>query len=239
MSETLELQGLRFEVRRSARRRTVGLTVGRKSELVVYAPKDVEQEDLIRWTRSKLLWVHRKLTVKRDLEARVRSPEYVSGESFSYLGRRYRLKVVPSQDEPLSFGLEGFRLKAAARATAPEFFRRWYSETGSAWIQERVHAIAHRVGAKPAEVEIRDLGFRWGSCTNAGKVFINWKLLQLSARLADYVIAHELAHLVEHHHGPAFRALMSRAMPDWKARKEQLRRQAQEIYWCYPGMDSA
>ncbi len=236
MNETLEISGLLFEVRRSARRKTVGLTVDRGSELVVHAPLDVARDDLVRWARTKLLWVHRKLAIKGELEARVRSPEYVTGESFSYLGRRYRLKVVSNQDEPLRFGPEGFSLKAGARPTALEYFRLWYSKTGADWVQARVRAIAPRVGAAPTELEVRDLGFRWGSCTEVGKVFINWKLLQLPTRLADYVIAHELGHLVERHHGPEFWALMSRAMPDWEKRKEDLRRKAAEIYWCHQEM---
>jgi predicted metal-dependent hydrolase len=54
--------------------------------------------------------------------------------------------------------------------------------------------------------------------------------------MADYVITHELAHLVERHHGPEFWALMNRAMPDWEKRKGDLRRNAAEIYWCHPEM---
>src|SRR6185437_10208384 len=123
MNETLEISGLRFEVRRSARRRTVGLTVDRGSALIVHAPVDIARDDLMCWARTKLLWVHRKLAIKRELEARVRSPEYVTGESFDYLGRRFRLKVVSNQEEPLRFGPDGFCLKADTRATALEYFR--------------------------------------------------------------------------------------------------------------------
>lgn len=236
MNETLEISGLLFEVRRSARRRSLGLTVDRGSELVVHAPVDVARDDLICWARSKLLWVHRKLAIKHELEARVRSPEYVTGESFSYLGRRFRLKIVSNQDEPLRFCSEGFRLSAVARATAFEYFRRWYSITGADWVQGRARAIAPRIGAVPTELEVRDLGFRWGSCTAGRKILINWKVLQLPVRLADYVITHELAHLVEHHHRPEFWALLDRAMPDWEERKEELRSKAADIYWCHPEM---
>jgi predicted metal-dependent hydrolase len=236
MNETLEISGLLFEVRRSAKRRTVGLTVDRGSALVVHAPVEIARDDLMCWARTKLLWVHRKLAIKRELEARVRSPEYVTGESFNYLGRRFRLKVVSNQDEPLRFGPDGFRLKSDARATALEYFRRWYSLTGADWVQGRVDAIAPKVGAPPLELEVRDLGFRWGSCTQAGKVLSNWKLFQLPVRLADYVITHELAHLVERHHGTQFCELMNRSMPDWENRKQELRWKAAEVYWCHPEM---
>jgi predicted metal-dependent hydrolase len=236
MSETLEISGLHFEIRRSAKRKTVGLTVDRGSQLVVHAPTDADRNELQSWAGTKLLWVHRKLAIKRELDTKVQSPEYLTGESFNYLGRRYRLRIVAHQDEPLHFGPDGFRLRADARVQALDYFRRWYASVGAPWVQGRVHTLTHKVGAEPLHVEIRDLGFRWGSCTHAGKIFINWKLLQLPARLADYVITHELAHLVVHHHGPEFWALLDRTMPDWKNRQEELRKKATEIYWCHSEM---
>jgi predicted metal-dependent hydrolase len=236
MSETLEISGLHFEIRRSAKRKTVGLTVDRASQLVVHAPADADRNELQSWAGTKLLWVHRKLAIKRELETKVRSPEYLTGESFNYLGRRYRLKIVARQDEPLHFGPDGFRLRANARAKALEHFHRWYAAVGTTWVQERVHTLTRKIGAEPLLVEIRELGFRWGSCTQAGKIFINWKLLQLPVRLADYVIMHELGHLVVHNHGPEFWALLDRSMPDWKKRQEELQKKATEIYWCHSEM---
>jgi predicted metal-dependent hydrolase len=237
MSETLEINGLEFELRRSTRRRTVGLTVDRGGELIMHAPVDVASDDLADWARTKLLWVHRKLAIKCELEAKVRSPEYVTGESFSYLGRRYRLRLVAKQDRPLRFSDQGFRLRADARRSALEHFRSWYLHTGATWVGERVDTLAKKVGATPANLEVRDLGYRWGSCSKNRAVFVNWKLLQLPVRLADYVVAHELAHLVERHHGLEFWALLSRAMPDWEKRQEELKRKAAEIYWCHPEMN--
>jgi predicted metal-dependent hydrolase len=236
MSELLEVGGLSFEVRRSARRKTVALTVDRTAELLVHAPADVSQDVLAHWVEGKLLWVHRKLAVKRALESRVRSPEFVTGESFTYLGRRYRLRIVASQDDSLHFGADGFSLRSDSREHATRLFRRWYSERGQEWVQRRVAALAPRIAAMPAAVSVRDLGFRWGSCTAKGVLNLNWKLLQLPVRLADYVILHELAHLVEPHHGPAFWSLLDRALPDWKVRQDALRQKATELYWCHSAM---
>lgn len=236
MSKLLEVGGLSFEVRRSARRKTVAVTVDRAAELIVHAPVDVSHESLASWVQGKLLWVHRKLAAKRQIEAKVRSPEYVTGESFGYLGRRYRLRVVQAQEEPLRFGANGFTLRVDAGNQAANLFRRWYSERGQLWVERRVATLAPRVAATPAAVAVRDLGFRWGSCTARGVLNLNWKLLQLPVRLADYVIVHELTHLMEPHHGPAFWSQLDRAMPDWRERQDELRRKAAEIYWCHAGM---
>jgi predicted metal-dependent hydrolase len=232
MSETLEVGGLRFEVRRGSRRKTLGLTVDRGAELVIRAPTVASEDELARWARSKLLWVHRKLTLKAELEPKVREPEYVTGEIFRYLGRSYRLRVTGAPGVPLRFDGRCFLLQAVARTSASDHFRRWYISTGRPWIERRARLLGQRVGAVPARVKVGDLGFRWGSCGRNGVVFFNWRLLQLPVRVADYVIAHELSHLLAPHHRPDFWHVLDRSMPDWKEREEELRRKAQEVYWC-------
>ena len=227
MIETLRIGELDFAVRRSGRRRTLGLTIDRAGELIVHAPTAISSEEVSRWVNKKLLWVYRKLAVKQEAIAKMRSPEYVSGEAFCYLGRYYRLKVVDRQDQPLKFNGTQFTLRRDARP-ADEHFRRWYVATGSDWLKRRVEVVSARTATKPVRVEIRDLGFRWGSCSKTGVLFFNWKLLQLPVRLADYVIAHELTHLIEGRHDLAFSRALSRAMPDWERRKESLNNRAKE-----------
>ena len=225
MMETLQLGGLVFEVRRSGRRETLGLTVDRAGELVAHVPAETSVDELSRWVGKKLLWVHRKLALKEEAAPRMRSPEYVPGEAFCYLGRRYRLKLVDRQEQPLQFDGTRFTLRRDARP-AESHFRRWYITTGASWLKRRVELLSTRTASKPRRVEVQDLGFRWGSCGKKGILFFNWKVLQVPVRLVDYVIAHELVHLREAHHGPAFWATLGRAMPDWQKRKDALANQA-------------
>ena len=121
--ETLELSNLVFEVRRSPQRVTLGLTVDRGGELVIHAPESSHRDELARWTRSKLLWVHRKLLDKSDILPRLREPEFVSGESFSYLGRTYRLKLVRGAVESLRFDGKNFLLRATTRSRGTDHFQ--------------------------------------------------------------------------------------------------------------------
>lgn len=99
---------------------------------------------LARWTRSKLLWVHGKFSNKAEVAPRVRQPEFVSGESFSYLGRNYRLKVVHGAKESLRFDGRNFLLSGSARSQAADHFRRWYVHTGREWLRERVRLLRSR-----------------------------------------------------------------------------------------------
>lgn len=227
MTETLQLGGLLFEVRRSHRRKTLGLTVDRGGELVAHVPLVTSVEELTRWINKKLLWVHRKLALKEEAAPKVRAPEYVSGEAFCYLGRRFSLKVVPNQELPLQFDGTRFLLRRDARP-AETHFRRWYLDTGTEWLRRRVVFLSRHTGRKPERIEVRDLGFRWGSCGRNRVLYFNWKILQLPVRLVDYVILHELIHLQERHHGPAFWSALERALPDWRRSKDALAAKAKD-----------
>jgi len=223
MSETLEVGGLTFEVRRSLRRKTLGLTVDRGGELHLHAPENTPEQELARWTRSKLLWVHRALARKAALAPKMRMPEFVSGENFSYLGQNYRLKIVRDAAEPLRFDSNHFWLAEDARSEAETHFRRWYILTGRGWLSERTAALARKTGTMAAHIEVRELGFNWGSCGKNGVLFFNWRLLQLPVRLIDYIIVHELVHLREPHHNPEFWQAIDRALPTWRQLKDTLR----------------
>lgn len=227
MKQIIQVGGLDFELRRSARRKTLALMVGRSGELVSYAPLETSREELSSWIAKKLLWVHSKLAVKNKIAPRVREPEYVSGESFCFLGRRFRLKIVRQPEQPLVFDGTRFLLQTNMASPA-ELFQHWYIQQGSKCLQRRIGRLSKLSGSKPAGVEVRDLGFRWGSCGRKGVLFFNWKIFQLPLRLVDYVIIHELIHLRERNHGSAFKASLECALPDWKDREDELAIKARE-----------
>ena len=232
MMEIITLGGLSFEVRRSTRRKKVSLTLDRGGELIIHAPDNLSTEELSLWTQSKLLWVHGKLALREELISPLHDPEYITGERFGFLGRTYRLLIVKEQKEPLYFDGISFLLREDARAEGMEHFRRWYIAKGMEWVTPRIKRIAPKVGVRPERIEIRDLGYRWGSCGKNQVLYFNWKGLQLPVRLLDYLLLHELAHLMEPNHTSEFRRILERALPDWKQRKEELRCKARDLFWC-------
>jgi predicted metal-dependent hydrolase len=232
VSETLEVGGLTFEIRRSSRRKTLGLTVDRHGELRVHAPEGEPTTRIETWVCSKLLWVHRRLAAKERLTSALHEPEFVTGESFSVLGRQYQLRIDPAQQEPLKFDGRKFCLSTEAIPTAARHFRAWFIGTGRVWVRERVVLLARKVGCSSVRGEVRDLGYRWGSCGRNGVLYVNWRTMQLPVRLVDYVLVHELSHLIEPTHGPEFWKVVDRAMPDWRDRREELDHKASEVFWC-------
>lgn len=235
MNEVLVIDNLEFEVRRSHRRKTLGLTVDRSGELVVHSPAAVNEDDLRNWVEKKRLWVYQKLLSKEEHRHGIHSLEMVSGESIAYLGQNYRLKIVKKQSVPLRFDGQWFSLRERDRREAPKYFQGWYQDKGIEWLNDRVLYWAPRASVSVSKIVVSDLGFRWGSCGKTGILRFNWRLFQLPVRLVDYVIVHELIHLHEHNHTTEFWRTLGRVLPDWKERKEELSQKRAEMVWYIDG----
>jgi len=223
MTETATLFDLSFEVRRSERRKTLGITVDRGGELVLHVPARASMDQVAPAVRQKLLWIHKSLAGKQALLERLRPKEFVSGESYHYLGRTYQLLLTrEDQPRPLLLRYGRFHLLRSEQPRAREHFLRWYSEHARPWLSARVEPWARRIGVRPGQVAIQDLGFRWASCGKDGRLNFHWKSILLPPGIIDYVIAHEMVHLLHHDHRPEFQRALARAMPDHRERQQWL-----------------
>jgi predicted metal-dependent hydrolase len=221
-SASLQVDDLLFTIQRSARRRTMQITVERSGDLVLCAPPEVDEAELCAFVLEKRFWIYTKLAEKERVQRQVPRKEYVGGEGFLYLGRSHRLKLVAEQNLPLKLVGGRFCLRHDALPAAREHFIRWYSERAKAWLSRRVADDQSRMEVTPAGVKVQDLGYRWGSCGKGDWLYFHWKTILLPARIADYVVVHEIAHLHEPHHTPAFWRRVERAMPDFAQRKDWL-----------------
>ncbi len=151
-----------------------------------------------------------------------------------YLGRRYRLKLVDRQDQPLRLEGDFFHLRRDALPDARKHFRQWYVREGSEWPRKRVAQLAPRTGVSPTRIVARELGFSWGSCGRNGVLYFNCRLLQLSVPLVDYVVLHELVHLRVPRHGPNFWRELERALPRSALLEKELRFPAGDYLVLHP-----
>jgi len=218
----MRVDDLQFTIRHSARRRTMQITVERTGELILSAPPDVDIDQLRDFVSEKRFWIYTKLAQKDRLQRQVPRKEFVGGEGFLYLGRSHRLKLIDEQDTPLKLVSGRFALRADSHASAREHFIRWYSERARVWLSGRVADHQSRMEVAPAGVKVQDLGYRWGSCGKGDWLYFHWKTILLPARIAEYVVVHEIAHLHEPHHTPAFWLRVERAMPDYAQRRAWL-----------------
>jgi predicted metal-dependent hydrolase len=219
---TLTVDDLRFEVAYSPRRKTIELSVERDGALMVRAPEGAAADRLEAFVRDKKAWVYKKVAEKEALRHATPVKEYVSGEGFPYLGRSYRLLLVDKQDAPLRLEAGRFRLRRDEARKGRAQFIAWYTGHARAWLRRRVAAMAPRVGVQPNGVEVRDLGFRWGSCGRAGVLNFHWATILLPPSIVEYVVVHELVHVRERNHTPEFWQAVERVMPDYLRRKAWL-----------------
>ena len=216
---------LDFAVRASEHRRTVGITVDRDGSLLLHAPAGSDPDALASWAWSKRRWVFRKLAEKHLLLPASRAKDFVTGEGFDYLGRHYRLLL--TEDPPgTGVKLERGRLRIPhATAEAGEgkaAMIRWYRRCALAWLPRRIGPWTQRMGLEPGGLDVRDLGYRWGSLGKNGRLNIHWAAMQLPVSLLDYVVVHELAHIGQPRHTTTFWAAVERAMPGYESRRTRL-----------------
>jgi predicted metal-dependent hydrolase len=221
MSEVLQIDELQVEVRRSPRRRTVDLIVDRFGDLVINVPESLPRKELESIVRRKREWIYRKVRHKEIVLRPAGRKEYVSGEGFHYLGKKYRLKLLDSGDAaantlPLRLLNGRFLMLRSTASNGRNHFIRWYMRQGQAWISNALETLKERVLAEPRSITVRDLKFRWGSCNAAGDVYFHWRVILLPPNVVRYLVLHELVHLHEHNHNPAFYTRLRRAAPDYR-----------------------
>jgi hypothetical protein len=219
---SLVLGDLQFEVRRSDRRRTLGLTIERDGSLVLSAPPDVADCRLERFARQKRFWIYQKLAAKEALPPALPVRKFVTGEGFPYLGRSYRLQLVADLDVPVKLDAGRFKMRRDQAPHGRATMVRWYAAHAQPWLTARVARYADRARVEPGAITVQDLGFRWGSCGKGRRLYFHWQSILLPPRVVDYIVVHELVHLREPHHTPDFWRAVERTMPDWEPRRRWL-----------------
>jgi predicted metal-dependent hydrolase len=221
---TLTFGDLSFKLRPSAKRRTIGITVERDGQLILSTPPEVPIETLEKVVNEKRLWIHSKLIEKESLNPPTSAKEYVSGEGFYYLGRSYSLKLVDGVEgnPPLRLYQSRFELQREAQARGRVAFIRWYGDRLSSILDTQIAAVVDRLEASPRSVQVRDLGYRWGSCGHKGDLYFHWRVAMLPRVMIEYLAIHEMVHLIEPHHNHGFWDRVEQILPDFEKRKRWL-----------------
>jgi len=227
---TLQFDGMIIPVLIDSTSRKAKLTVERDGSLQLKAAPDVELAELEQFLATKRDWIYRKLADKADLAAAPVSKELVDGEGYLYLGRSHQLRIVPTEDCRVRLLSGRLVLPQSLLGSGYAHIIQWYVTTGLAWLKPRAKEWSGRLRVNPVAIEVADLGNKWGSADATGRVRIHWATMQLRPTLVDYVLAHELAHLRERHHGAAFWQALGRAMPDFDQRKRDLAQTGASIW---------
>lgn len=223
--EYIEGFGFIVEVIRTQRKKTADVRVDDGAVSVV-VPMKLTHDRISEILNSKRHWINQKIVMHRNAQP-VSVKEFVSGESFSYLGRHYRLKVINGPYKPVKL-MQGRLIVTVPNGEGESnmvrnALVRWYKQHAEQKLQEKLKRYATLVDVNPESVGVKSFKSRWGSCTSSGKIDFNWKIILAPNRIVDYVVVHELCHLKQHDHSTKFWKEVERVMPDYIECKKWLK----------------
>lgn len=225
VTEYRDGNGFIAEIIRTSRRKTADIRV-EEGAVSVVVPLNTSVERVDQLLLAKRSWIKEKMALQREM-APVSNRQFVSGEAFPYLGRNYRLNVQRGLFTPVKLLQGRLVVQTPKGSDQPHLIRnalvRWYKRQAEQKIREKVTRYAPLVGVKPSSVNIKTFKARWGSCTAKGGLEFNWKIMMATNRMVDYVVVHELCHLIHHDHSPEFWHEVARVMPDYQQCREWLR----------------
>ncbi len=209
-------------------RKTTDIIIERNGSVVVRPPSGYSPEKVDAVVESKRMWIYRNLAEWRDLNATSVVREWVNGETFLYLGRSYRLSLVTDQADDLKlkkgrFCLNRHLIDKYGVDVARQVFEDFYSQKGFQRIKKRIEYFAPKVGVISDNVAVKEMGFRWASCSKTNALSFHWKCMMAPPRIIDYVVVHELCHMHFRNHSDAYWNEVDKVMPDYRERKEWLK----------------
>jgi predicted metal-dependent hydrolase len=235
MKSQIELDGITVHVVRKPVK-NLNLTVRPPhGEVRISAPKRASLAEIQAFVLSKREWIrkHRE-RIRAEMEKRGPTkgePRYVDGERHTVWGREVLLQVEEAMGPPdVSLTEQRLRLRVRPgtdRAGRREIVERWYRDQLRKALEPMLADWERELGVRAGQIRVRRMKTRWGSCTPSSRsIRLNTELAARAPELLEYILVHELVHLLEASHNGRFYALMGRYLPDWRERKEALERRS-------------
>lgn len=223
-SRRVELNGreLTFRLRRSSRR-SIGLRID-ASGLTLAVPLQARDADILAALQARAAWIFRHLHEWQQRPAPAGTILH-SGASLLYLGQPHELTVHAGRAtvEHLPGELHVHLPNPDDQPRIARLLQDWYRRQAIPHFSSRIHVYATRLNVAPPMLALTSARTRWGSCNHKGDIRLHWRLMQAAPALIDYVIAHELAHIIELNHSPRFWAEVERVFPAWREARARLK----------------
>ena len=201
------LDGIRVDVERTNRKKTVSFQVG-PGRVRVIAPKRLADREIRRLLEKREPWIREQLLFQ---QSRPKPKEFVSGEPFTYLGKTYPLRVfdgvpegVKLKNGRLSVSIPRLPAGSDASQGIREQLMTWYWNSAERYLRKKTRARARALGVTPKSVSVKNYKSRWGSCSVRGDIHYNWQIIMAPPGIVDYVIVHEVCHLRHLNHSRDF-----------------------------------
>ena len=229
-----KVKDIEYQLLPGSQRKTTDIVIERDGVVTVRPPANYTPEQVDAVVESKRMWIYRNLAEWKDLNASAVVREWVNGETFLYLGRSYRLSLVSNQEGDLMlkdgrFCLSRSVVEEGGAEAARLAFETYFSERGLQRFSERVAYYAQKAGVTVASIKVKEMGYRWASCGKNGVLNFHWKCMMAPPKIIDYIVVHELCHVHHRSHSDAFWNEVDKVLPDYRERKEWLRRRGASL----------
>ena len=217
-----------IEIIRSERTKSASIEI--EDDVVkVVVPKNLSNQRIKNLVNYRSAWIRKTLKSQDDV-FRSKPKEYVNGESFAYLGRNYRLKCLRGAigDVKLKNGYLNVPVGIGISSPDAEKFiqqslKQWYQKRALEKLKDKTKRYAKILGVNPRSVKVKDYKARWGSCLSSGDVIYNWRIIIAPHHIVDYIVVHELCHLLEHNHGKRYWRHVESIISNYKQNRQWLK----------------
>lgn len=206
-------------------RKTLGIKVYPDSSVKVAAPFDTIEIEIKNYLKKKAPWIIKQRREFLSYHPLTPARLYINGETHLYLGRQYKLRIETESINDVKLYRGHLIIYCGKKEDAKEILDKWYRERAVIHFKEmldKTFPLLSKFKISKPDLQIRQMEKRWGSCTPNGKVILNPELIKAPKGSIEYVVIHELCHLVHHNHTKHFYDLQESLMPDWKIWKERL-----------------
>ena len=210
-----------------SRRRSIGLMINTKAELIVRAPHWTPIHEIERIVRSKQDWI-----VKKQDYFHRNKPEtkqFVEGEEFLFLGNLFPLRIVDDSSKTIALD-SALRIPRSMLQNPLKPIRAWYMDQALEYLYQRVEHYAHMTSLNYKTIKVNNARTRWGSCSAKGSLNFSWRLIMAPPRVLDYVVIHELMHLKQANHSRKFWAEVKSLVPDYKTDEQWLKTNSHRLH---------
>lgn len=203
-------------------RKTLSIIVERDRSILVRAPQSMTDEEITQAVENKKIWIYEKTHHPQKYPPDPVKKEFVSGETILYLGRNYRLELIDEDTKEICFN-SCFFISRYQKVNAGELIKEWYMSRGRKILIPRIRNFADAMGVAYNQVSITDMKYRWASCSPKNNLNFNWRILKAPMSVIDYLIVHELAHLLELSHSTKFWNIVAVQVPEYEKPKAWLK----------------
>ncbi|MBI5192601.1 MAG: M48 family metallopeptidase [Nitrospirae bacterium] len=209
-------------------RKTISIIVERDRSVIVRAPLNTSKDVIAGEIEKRKRLLQKKIEHNQKYPYIKQTKEFVSGESLLYMGKNYKLFVIDEHIEGVMFDSKFFISKDNQKQ-ANELFKEWYINSATEIIVPKAVTIARQLGVTFNNINILDLKYRWGSCTPRDNIHLNWRLIKAPMTVIEYIIVHELTHLLVSNHTPEFWNRIAVQQPNYTKAKGWLREFGHEL----------